>query len=134
MIISQDAFNKECMTSEYIFKSEVLGGEVRVRDLSILETEEFRRLFAENQLMAVYYAASRACVEPKIPENALEDGKQKILSFINEIVSNIQYFGMSEEEKEEAIKKQQEFLSAKAEEATKEADSGKKQKRKDTSS
>lgn len=133
MIISQDAFNKECMTSEYIFKSEVLGGEVRVRDLSILETEEFRRLFAENQMFALYYAASRVCVEPAIPENAMQDGKQKLMAFVNEIVSNIQYFGMSEEEKEEAIKKQQELLSEKKKEPTKE-ENEKKPKRKDTSS
>ena len=133
MIISQDVFNKECMTSEYIFKSEVLGGDVRVRDLSIYETEEFRRLFAENQLFAVYYAASRVCVEPKIPENALEEGKQKLLAFVNEIVSNIQYFGMSEEEKKEAVEKQLKLQEEQKEEPTKE-ENKKKQKRKGTSS
>ena len=133
MIISQDVFNKECMTSEYIFKSEVLGGDVRVRDLSIYEADEFRRLFSENQLFAVYYAASCVCVEPKIPENALEGGTQKLLAFVNEIVSNIQYFGMSEEEKKEAIEKQQKVLLETKEETTQE-ENQKKQKRKDTSS
>lgn len=131
MIISQDAFNKEFMTSEYIFKSEVLGGDVRVRDLSILEYDEFRRLFEENQLLAVFYAASRVCVEPKLPENAIEQGKQNLMSFVNEIIANMPYFGMSEEEKEEAIKKQEEFLKNNNEE---EADSGKKPERKGTSS
>ena len=133
MIISQDVFNQKCMTTEHIFKSEVLGGDVRVRDLSISETEEFRRLFSENQLMAVYYAASRVCVEPSIPENALADGTQTLLAFVNEIVSNIQYFGMSEEEKQEAINKQLESVTQKVAELTKEEEA-KKPKRKNTSS
>ena len=126
MIISQDVFNQKCMTTEYIFHSEVLGGDVRVRDLSMSETEEFKRLFAENHIFAMFYAASRVCVEPKIPENALEDGKQTVALFVNEIVSNVAYFGMSEEEKEEAIKKQQELLLEAKEEVSKE-DKKKKQ-------
>lgn len=110
MIISQDIFNQKCMTQEYVFNSEVLGGEVRVRDLSMYEMDEFKRMFEEDRLIAMFYAASRMCVEPQLPETAYTDGKQALGAFVNELMSESPFFGMTKEDRDEAIKKRDEVL------------------------
>ena len=133
MIISQDVFNKKAMTQEAVFKSEVLGGDVRVRLLSITEQKEFARLFqGEDKDYAIFYAASKMSVEPKFPsyEEFQERGTSILVEYATELLNNAQFFGMSESEKKEAIKRIEE---SKKEEMTEE-DKEKKKKRKDSSS
>lgn len=115
MITREELLNK-CLTETSIFKSSVLGGDIKIRQLTISESEQMVRIQQDQDktMSDVFkYCVKCSMVEPTFfTDEELEKLGRNGKLLIEEIFNAIPYIGMSEKEKKEYDEKIAEFLKA----------------------
>lgn len=121
-----------CFIKEGTFKPSSLGGsqEIKIRELTIAESEEFRNIFndkTKTQRDAMFYAVKCAMVEPVFfSDEELEKLNITGLNLIQEIYGEIPLIGKTKKERDDYFKKIKETIEKNSSESKDEIEEAEK--------